>query len=161
MLYALLVCSWILGDMLLIPQVFLDISEQELCISLAVLLIWCICCFFLAMWTLNKKIYRIKVHVFGMICILLLLVEILSYYGDSEAASMGRILTFVVNVPLPVGLFYVWDLLDLSLPHGMEMLCCGLPPYLLIWLSVLAGTCFAREDSIENSGESRAAIPRK
>ena len=131
--------------MLLIPQVFLDISERELCISLAVLLIWCICCFFLAMWTLNKKIYRIKVHVFGMICILVLLVEILSYYGDSEAASMGRILTFVVNVPLPVGLFYVWDLLDLSLPHGMEMLCCGLPPYLLIWLSVLAGTCFARK----------------
>ena len=114
-----------------------EISEKNEC---------CMSCLYVAgYWAIYSLSHMIKVHVFGMICILVLLVEILSYYGDSEAASMGRILTFVVNVPLPVGLFYVWDLLDLSLPHGMEMLCCGLPPYLLIWLSVLAGTCFARK----------------
>lgn len=139
---ALLLCTWIVGDIMLLPQVLLEIGARECCISAATLIIWCICCFFLGVWTEDKKICRIKVTVFAAVCIILLITELLLYYVGATDTAM--IIVFLVNCPIPIWTYCLWDCFDLSLPQGIEILCCGLP-YILIWLSTMLGTRFAKE----------------
>lgn len=54
-LYAILIGSFVLGDILLYPEILLEIGVKEFIISAAILVTWCICIFILGMGTLDKK----------------------------------------------------------------------------------------------------------
>lgn len=54
-LYAILIGSFVLGDILLYPEILLEIGVKEFIISAAILVTWCICIFILGMGTVDKK----------------------------------------------------------------------------------------------------------
>lgn len=140
-LYAILIGSFVLGDILLYPEILLEIGVKEFIISAAILVTWCICIFILGMGTLDKKTWRTKIHTLGIAYVLILVIEVVSYCSNLGSVSM--LISVIFNAPLPTCMFYLWSVFNPPVARAIEIACCGLLPYILLWISALSGSDFA------------------